>query len=197
MIKTICKNFSVFILLIFISIIAFKIGQWRMWRPKEDPGTVFITDTLDYEYPDYVEKPGLIFRFTHKSIPPRSIQPVAYKLWMDSIFSAIVLIKRGKEVEMILKRGTVVDRYFVDDVPDDFEFYGTSIGYNIIKHRFKNPFGWNGILIGSEFYDLYNDINPYVETGIRIKCININIGIDKYSIREKIPCYIDVNYKVW
>ena len=190
MIKILCKNFSLFILLIFIGIIAYKIGQWRTWRPKEKPETIFITDTLDYEYPEYVEKPRLFFKLFHESIPPRSIQPVQYKSWMDSIFSAIVLIKSGEEIEMILKRGTVVDRYFVDGVPDNFEFYGTPIGYNLIKKRFKNPFGWNGILIGTRiYYD--RTVIPYLSTGIRIKKFNFSIGVDKLSI------YADLSYRIW
>lgn len=197
MIKIICKNFSVFILLIFIGIIAYKIGQWRVWRPKETPETTFITDTLDYEFPPYVEEPGLIFRFTHKSIPPRSVQPVAYKPWMDSVYSAISTVIKNGNMEIIGKRGKNAHKYNYDDVPPNVEIYGTEIGFNIIRHRFRNPFGWNGILIGSEFYGMINDINPYIETGIRIKCININIGIDKYSIKEKIPFYADVNYRIW
>ena len=190
MIKKLCKNISVIIVAIILISISYKIGQWGTWRPKEKPETIFITDTLDYEYPDYAEKPRLFFKLFHESIPPRSIQPVQYKPWMDSIFSAIVFIKSGEEVEMILKRGTVVDRYFVDDVSDNFEFYGTSIGYNLIKHRFKNPFGWNGITLGTKVY-WDRDVNLYVQTGIRIKCIGINVGIDKHSI------YGDVNWRIW
>ena len=196
MIKKLCKNFSLFILLIFIGIIAYKIGQWRTWRPKETSDTVFIKDTLDYEYPSYVEKPGLIFRFTHKSIPPRYVQPVAYKPWMDSVYSAISTVIKNGNMEIIGKRGTYAHKYIYEDVPPDHEIYGTEIGFKIIKHRFRNPFGWNGVLIGSKF-DSSKDINPYVQTGIRIKCININIGIDKYSIKEKIPLYADVNYRIW
>lgn len=197
MIRKLCKNFSLFILLIFIGIIAYKIGQWRMWKPKEIAETVFIRDTLDYEYPPYVKKPGLIFRLTHKSIPPRSIQPVAYKPWMDSVYAALSTVISKGNMEIIGKKGTNVHKYIYEDVPPDHEIYGTEIGFKIIKHRFKNPFGWNGILIGSEFYGMLNEVNPYVETGIRIKCININIGIDKYSIKEKIPLYADVNYRIW
>lgn len=197
MIKAICKNFSVFILVIFIIVIAYKIGQWRTWRPKEHPGTVFITDTLDYEQPTYVKRPGLVFRLFHESIPPRSIQPVRYKPRMDSVYCAISTVVSKGTMEIIGKRGKDAHKYTYDDVPPDHEIHGTEIGFNIIRHRFKNPFGWNGIIIGSEFYDLYKEINPYVETGIRIKCININIGIDKYSIKQKIPFYADVNYRVW
>ena len=197
MIKKLFSSIPAFIMIIIVCIIAFKIGQWRTWRPKGTPDTVFITDTLDYEPPDYVERPGLFFRLTHESIPPRSIQPVAYKPWMDSIFSAINFIKNGTTVHTMMKRGKVVHNFTIENVPDDYEFYGTPIGYNLIKKRFKNPFGWNGILIGSEFYGILNDVNPYVETGIRIKCININIGIDKYSIKERIPFYGDINYRIW
>lgn len=197
MIKAICRNFSVFILLISIGIIAYKIGQWRMFRPKATPETVFITDTLDYEQPSYVKRPGLTFRLFHKSIPPRSVQPVMYKAWMDSVYAAVSTVVKNGTMEIIGKRGKNAHKYTYDDVPPDHEVHGTEIGFNIIRHRFKNPFGWNGILIGSKFYGIFEDINPYVETGIRIKSIIVNVGIDKYSVKEKIPIYIDINYRAW
>lgn len=196
MIKTMSKNFSILVLLAFIVVIAFKIGQWRMWKPDKIPETVFIRDTLDYEYPPYVKKPGLVFRFTHKSISPRSIQPVAYKSWMDSIHGALSIIVKKGTMKIIGKRDKIAHEFILDNVPSDYELYGTEIGFKIIRHRFKNPFAWNGLLIGTEFCGLFNEINPYIETGIRIKFINVKIGIDKYSIKEKIPFYGDISYKV-
>jgi len=196
MIKTICKNFSVFILLVFIAVIAFKIGQWRIWKPGKIPETVFITDTLEYKYPDYVKKPSLVFRFWHTDISLRSIQPVFYKPWMDSVHSALSVKVKKKTMEIIGKKDKIAHKFILDDVPSDYELYGTEFGFKIIKHRFKNPFAWNGLLIGFELYDLYRDVNPYVETGIKIKNINITIGIDKNSLKEKIPVYADVSYKI-
>ena len=190
------KNFSFFVFVVIISIIGFKIGQWRTWRAEEILETKFITDTLEYKTPEYVTKPSLFFRLFHKSIPPRSIQPIAYKPWMDSIFTAINFIKKGSIVQTIMKRGKIAHKFTIYNVPDDYEFYGTPVGYNIIKKRFKNPFGWKGLLIGFEFYDLSREINPYVETGISLKNINIIIGIDKNSLKEKIPVYTDVSYKI-
>lgn len=196
MIKKLAANFSFFILLVFVVVVAFKIGQWRMWKPGSIPETVFIRDTLDYEYPEYVEKPGLIFKFTHTDIPLRSRQPVAYKPWMDSVHSAIsIKVKKGT-MDIIGKKGEIAHNFILDDVPSDYELYGTEFGFKIIKHRFKNPFAWNGLLIGFELYDLYREINPYVETGIKIKNIDITIGIDKNSLKEKIPVYADVSYKI-
>ena len=196
MIKKLAANFSLFILLIFVVVIAFKIGQWRTWRSEKTAETVFITDTLDYEYPDYVEKPSFTFRFTHTDIPLRSKQPVSYEPWMDSVHSALSIIVKKGTMDIIGKKGETAHNFILDDVPSDYELYGTEFGFKIIKYRFKNPFGWNGLLIGIEFYDLYREINPYIETGIKIKNIDITIGIDKNSLKEKIPIYADVSYKI-
>lgn len=190
MLKKLCKNISVILIGVILISVAFKFGQCSRRKPSHTTETIFKTDTLDYEYPDYVKKPGLIFRFTHKSIQPRSIQPIKFKPWMDSVYCAYsVKIKSGK-MEIKGKRGQVSHEFNYDDVPPNVEIYGTEIGFNIIKHRFKNPFGWNGVLIGTRvYYD--KTVLPYIQTGIRIKCIGINVGIDKESI------YADVSYRVW
>lgn len=190
MIRKLSKNIIAIILVIILISISYKIGQWRTWRPKEKPETVFITDTLDYEYPDYVEKPRLFFRLFHESIPSRSIQPVTFKPWMDSIFTAIRIIKSGSNMKAMMKKGTIVHEFIVDNVPDDFEFYGTSIGYNLIKKRFKSPITWDKLTIGIKgYYD--RDIAYYTETRLNIKQFSIALGVDNHSI------YIEGSWKIW
>lgn len=188
--KRICKNISVIIVGIILITMAFRIGRCSRSVDRGKPETVYITDTLDYEYPDYVEKPGLIFKFTRKSIPPRSAQPIKFKPWMDSVYCAYSIKISNGEMEIKGKRGQVSHEYIYDDVPPNVEIYGTEIGFNIIKHRFKNPFGWNGISIGTRiYYDRM--VVPYLETGMRIKKLNVNVGIDKESI------YADVSWRIW
>ena len=190
------NKISFFVFVSIASVLAFKIGQWRMWRPEKFPETVFITDTLDYGIPDYVSQPSLSFRLFHKSITPRSIQPVFYRPYMDSVYTAVSVVTEKKQMKVIGKKDKIAHKFSYDDVPANFELYGTETGFNVIRHRFQNPFSWKGLLIGFEFYDLYREINPYVETGIKIKNIDVSIGIDKNSLKEKIPVYADVSYKI-
>ena len=113
-----------------------------------------------------------------------------YQIWMDSVWSALKLKKRGDVCSLWIKKEKEVLIYEHTGIPDDFTFVGLEEGHAILHGRFSNPFSWTGVVIGSRiYYD--RTVIPYIQTGIRIKRVTIEAGIDKNSV------YGDLNFRLW
>lgn len=193
MIKRAIKSVSVIIFWIVTIYIVFTLTKWwgyRNWTLPQQQ-TIFIPDTLDYSIPDYVEKPSLVFGILHTTIPPKTMRPVRYEEWMDSVFSAYATTIKNGTLNIKGKRGKVSHEFTYDDIPENVEIYGTEIGFEIIRNRFSNPIRWTGITIGCSYGITLNSvtlkrvISPYVETGISVWRCEFITGIDKDKVYVK------------
>ena len=189
MIKRICKNISVIIVGIIIAVIMFKFGQCNRGQPPQRE-TVYKTDTLIIEKPKVKFK--IIERIKWKIAKPETIQVVKYMPWMDSVWLAYSFEQDKKgNINIIMKKDQSVLRKNYQNVPSKWKWYGTMSGDIMRYSRIRwDWFGWNKLTIGTRvYYD--RTVVPYLETGIRIKKFNFNIGVDKRSI------YADLSYRIW
>jgi len=153
---------------------------------------IFITDTLDYEIPSYVERPSLFFKLTHPTLKPRTIRPIQYKPWMDSVYSAYAVVMKKGNLNVKGNRDKEAHEYTFENVPPDFEMYGTEIGFTIIRNRFSNPIKWTGILIGIK--GAYSDrlrLYPYIETGYNVKRLSLLAGAENDKV------YMKCQWRLW
>lgn len=196
MIKKIIKNLT---LIIFI-IVAVRVAQWigqsqgaNLLSPFlkfKTPKTIVIKEPLFVPKP--MGKPSIIWRFTHTRPQPRERGTGIYEPWMDNIYSAINFSMENKTLTVWYNKGKDVQWTTIPIMPTKkYTWEGTDDGYNFYQDRFGwDWLGWNKLTLGTKvYYD--RDVNPYVQTGIKIKRLNISIGIDKHSI------YGDINWRVW
>lgn len=189
MLKKLCKNISVIIVGIILITMAFKIGRCSRGKPSQTVQTVYKTDTLTIEKPKVKFK--IIERIKWKVAKPETIQVVKYMPWMDSVWTALSLEYDKKNVNVIMIKDFIVQRKNYQNVPSKWKWYGTKDGDIMRYDRIRwDWLGWNKLTIGTRiYYDRM--VVPYLETGIRIKKLNINVGIDKESI------YADVSWRIW
>ena len=130
-------------------------------RPSSDPNNpIFITDTLDYEIPGYVDRPSLIFKIGHVHSEPRTTQPVKFQPWMDSVYRAHTVIDDGKKITVIGNRGESAHKQtFTHSVR--YELYGTPTGFVKIDKRFSMPVRWSGFWLYNELSIVPNITNSF------------------------------------
>lgn len=196
MIKRAIKSVSVIIFWLVTIYIVFTATKWwgyRNWTPPQQQ-TIFIPDTLDYSIPDYVEKPSLFFGILHTTIPPKTMRPIRYEEWMDSVFSAYATVIKNGTLNIKGKRGKISHEFTYDDIPENVEIYGTETGFKIIRNRFSNPIRWTGVLLSCDYgYMLDSETPKRViswegETGIIIKRVSFLIygGNKEIGIRGRV-----------
>jgi len=174
------------IVLLLLVFLAYHFGRWTNKKPGQSE-TVYITDTLHIIQYEPVTR--IIERIRWKEAKPCTVQVIKYEQWMDSIWTALSLLKENDRVEVHIKKDKQVLSQVFNNVNDNFLWYGTGTSSMIRSHRFSNPIHWTGIRIGCR-YGFIQDILPYVSTGIDIKRITLKAELNKEDLQADISFHI-------
>jgi len=181
-IKKIRKVVVQIMILLLVIWLAYNFGRWTN-KGTSTTETVYNTDTLTIIQYEPVTR--IIEKIRWKEAKPCTVQVVKYEEWMDSIWTAMSLLKENDRVEVHIKKDKQALSQVFNNVDNNFLWYGTPQGGMIRSHRFSNPIHWTGIRIGCR-YGFIQDILPYVSTGIDIKRITLKAELNKEDLQADI-----------
>jgi len=186
-IKKIRKVVVQIMILLLVIWLAYNFGRWTN-KGTSTTETVYNTDTLTIIQYEPVTR--IIEKIRWKEAKPCTVQVVKYEEWMDSIWTALSLLKENDRVEVHIKKDKQVLSQVFNNVNDNFLWYGTGTSSMIRSHRFSNPFHWTGVTIGVR-YGLAQEVLPYISTGIEIKRIELKTELNKEDLQA------DISFKIF
>lgn len=171
-------------------ITSIKIGNlipFSLFKPPKKP--IIIKDPYPFPYP--VEVKSIVYKIKWKESVPDTEYILDWLPVIDSLWKVVRMEKVGGDFMLWVTKGTEFKRRPLKNVPCSFTGYGTRDRFVLDYRRFDFSWiAWNGVNVGAKiYYD--REVIPYIETGIKIKRCNLNVGIDKYSV------FGDVSFRLW
>jgi len=183
------------IIVLFLSIwvtnyiTSIKIGSlipFSLFNKLKKP--VIIKDPYPFPVPG---KKTIVYKIKWKEAIPDTEYVLEWLPVVDSLWKVVRMEKVGTNVMLWATKGKELKRFPYHNVPCSFTGYGTREKFIIDYRRFDFSWiAWNGVSVGAKvYYD--REVIPYIETGLRIKRCNLNVGIDKIS------CYTELKFRIF
>lgn len=153
--------------------------------------TVYIDTPRSIDKTMHEDKLPFKYRLKYREARVDTVYEDIYEPWLEDIWTAHTIIKKGNRMEIKMKKGEQVLTHIMSGVPCDFELYGTNDGMRVVYPRFTmNWLKWDGLRVGVR-YGLAREVMPYVSAGFHVKRLEFKAELNKEDLRA------DINLRIF